>query len=100
MCALMVTGILTVEEAVSGFSNPATLTVLAMLIISAGVQNTGLINYLSQQTARLNINNEIVVMASVMFLAGVLSAFLNNTAVVAIFLPMTLKIANQKNQPQ
>lgn len=96
MCSLMVTGILTVEEAVSGFSNPATLSVLAMLIISAGVQNTGLINYLSQQTARLNINNEIVVMASVMFLAGVLSAFMNNTAVVAIFLPMTLKIANQK----
>src|SRR5680860_1690671 len=96
MCALMVTGILTVEEAVSGFSNPATLTVLAMLILSAGVQNTGLINYLGQRSVETGINNEIVVMAMTMFLAGTLSAFLNNTAVVAIFLPMTLKIAHQK----
>ena len=96
MCALMVTGVLTVEEAVSGFSNPATLTVLAMLIISVGIQNTGLINYFGKQSASTGINNEIVVMAMTMFLAGTLSAFLNNTAVVAIFLPMTLKIAKQK----
>ena len=96
MCALMVTGVLTVEEAVSGFSNPATLTILAMLIISVGIQNTGLINYLGKQSVITGINNEIVVMAMTMFLAGTLSAFLNNTAVVAIFLPMTLKIAHQK----
>lgn len=96
MCALMVTGVLTVEEAVSGFSNPATLTVLAMLIISAGIQNTGLINYLGQQSVGTGIKNEIVVMAMTMFLAGTLSAFLNNTAVVAIFLPMTLKVAHHK----
>ncbi len=96
MCALMVTGVLTVEEAVSGFSNPATLTILAMLIISVGIQNTGLINYLGKQSVSTGINNEIVVMAMTMFLAGTLSAFLNNTAVVAIFLPMTLKIAHQK----
>lgn len=97
MTSLMVTEVLTPQEAVSGFSNSAALTVLAMLIISAALQDTGIISYLGQKTIRLKVKSELVVMGSVMILSGLISAFINNTAVVAIFLPMIIKTARQKD---
>ncbi len=96
MVSLMLTGVISVEEAVSGFSNPAALTVLAMLIISAGLKNTGLIDYLVRQSLQLKMNDEALVMAVIMTASGVISAFMNNTAVVAIFLPMIMRIAHEK----
>ncbi len=88
LSALLVTGVLTPAEALSGFSNPATITVAAMFVLSAGLQRSGVIEGLGDQLAR--IKRGWLFALVMMILAAGLSAFVNNTAVVAVFLPMVI----------
>jgi di/tricarboxylate transporter len=76
-------------DGVSGFSNPAVLTVAAMFVLSAGLQRTGAIRSAARWLERLARYPWLLTMATVL-MAGVLSAFINNTAVVAMFLPAVL----------
>lgn len=96
MVSLMLTDIISLEEAVSGFSNPATLTVLAMLMLSIGIQQNGIIYFIGKRALALKLNNEITVLAIIMLASGCISAFINNTAVVAIFLPLVVKVGREK----
>ena len=95
MLLLIITNILTPEEGVSGFSNPATITVLCMFILSEGIQRTGLIQSLGDRLFAITKKSNLKQLASITFIAGPLSGFINNTAVVAIMLPMVLKLADQ-----
>ncbi|MGB3536493.1 MAG: SLC13 family permease [Microcoleaceae cyanobacterium] len=85
---LMLFNIITPEEGLSGFSNSATITVCAMFILSHGVTRTGIIqtvrNFLIKWGGK-NPTRQILVLGGVI---GPISAFINNTAVVAIFLPL------------
>ncbi|MGA4579210.1 SLC13 family permease [Limisphaera sp. VF-2] len=76
-------------DGVSGFSNPAVLTVAAMFVLSAGLQRTGAIGFAARWLERLARYPWLLTLAT-MVLAGVISAFINNTAVVAMFLPAVL----------
>ncbi|MGB7440281.1 MAG: SLC13 family permease [Coleofasciculaceae cyanobacterium] len=85
---LMLLGLVTPEEGISGFGNSATITVMAMFILSAGIARTGAIQVLRDLLLRWggkNITQQILVMG---IMAGSITAFINNTAVVAIFLPI------------
>ncbi|AWW32550.1 SLC13 family permease [Echinicola strongylocentroti] len=93
MVSFMVTGILTFEEGVAGFSNPATITVGAMFVISAAVFRTGSLNTVNIMFLRMRRKSEFVFMLALMVFSGVLSAFINDTAVVALLMPAVLKIA-------
>jgi di/tricarboxylate transporter len=93
MAALLVSGILTPVEAASGFGNSATLTVGAMIVLSAGLFKTGAVNFAGLIFARMFRFNFWVGIAIMMLFAGGLSAFINNTAVVAIFMPVLLATA-------
>jgi di/tricarboxylate transporter len=93
MIALMTTGILTPSEGFAGFSNPATLTVGSMFVISAAVFKSGILNnvgILLLRTSRISFTLCLLV---IMLLAGGLSAFINDTAVVALFMPVVIKVA-------
>jgi di/tricarboxylate transporter len=79
----------------SGFSNPATITVLAMFILSGGISHTGLINLLAKPMARLAGTSEIKQMLVVMLAVAPISAFVNNTAAVAILIPSVITIARE-----
>ncbi|MFP4133824.1 MAG: SLC13 family permease [Halothece sp.] len=85
---LMVFGLVTPEEGISGFSNPATITVMAMFILSAGISKTGAIQivgeWLLKWGGKTN-QQQTFVMGG---LAGTITAVINNTAVVAIFIPL------------
>ncbi|MBN1218849.1 MAG: SLC13 family permease [Anaerolineae bacterium] len=83
------------EEAISGFSNPATITVLAMFILSGAVYRTGVINLLTHRLVRFAGNNEIRQLLTVMLIIGPLSAFINNTAAVAILIPSIITLARE-----
>jgi di/tricarboxylate transporter len=83
------------EEAIIGFSNPATITVLAMFILSGAIQRTGMVNWLARRTARLAQGSELRQLLLVMGLVGPISAFINNTAVVAILIPFVITLAHQ-----
>jgi len=91
----MVTGVLTPEEGVSGFSNAATLTVLALLIVSEALKNTGVVDELGDQLLKFTGNRLWTTVLFVMVLAAICSAFINTTAVVAVFIPVMFKISRQ-----
>jgi di/tricarboxylate transporter len=96
MGALIATSILTPEEGVSGFSNPAPVTVAAVLVLSAGLIRTGAISKLGSRMARLGGASEVRLLAVLVPVVGLLSAFINNTAAVAMFLPLVLGIARER----
>jgi di/tricarboxylate transporter len=88
MVALMVLGLVTPEEGISGFGNSATITVMAMFILSAGIARTGVIQVLTDLFVKWGgsgQSRQILVMGGIV---GSISAFINNTAVVVIFLPI------------
>ena len=93
MVVLMLTGLVTPAEGTSGFSNSATVTVLALLIISAGLQATGAVNLLGRYLIKLIGKSSRRALFVILVVAGILSAFINNTAVVVIFMPIIFRIA-------
>ena len=97
LSALLVFGVVTPVEALSGFSSPATVTVAAMFVLSAGLQRSGVIAVLGDQLAR--IRNGGLFLLVMMALAAFLSAFVNNTAIVAIFIPMVIGAVAGTGQP-
>ncbi len=97
MTVLIATGLVTPLEGISGFANEATITILALFIIGAGLDNSGAINYLGKKLQRFFLNDEWLVIAMVMLLVGFLSAFMNNTAIVVVFMPILLRISRVTN---
>lgn len=80
---------ITPEDGVSGFSNPATITVAAMFVLSAGLQRTGVVAWAARVLRRL-IQHPSLLLLVMMLTVGGVSAFINNTAAVAVFLPVVL----------
>ena len=97
MTFLMVTGLVTPLEGISGFANEATITILALFVIGAGLDNTGAIDYLGKKIQKYFLNQEWVVITFIIILVGGLSAFINNTAIVLVFLPILLRISRISN---
>ncbi len=85
----------TPREAISGFSNPATITVLAMFILSAAVNSTGIINLLAHRMTHFAGSSEMRQLFTVMLVVGPISAFINNTAAVAILIPSVITMARE-----
>ncbi len=95
LAALLATGQLTVGEATAGFSDGAVLTVLLMMILSEAVASSGAIAQVGHRIARLARGSFPAAAALVMVVAGVSSMFINNTAAVAIFIPVVIQLAKQ-----
>lgn len=93
MSTMLLSGMITAEDAIGGFSNPATVTVGAMFVLSAGLFKTGAVNVVGSLLAKVGKISFWLVLVVMMLLVGALSAFINNTAAVAIFLPVALAIA-------
>ena len=93
MAAVLLTGIITPEEGIAGFSNAATVTVGAMFILSAGLYSTGALSFFSTLLRRLMKKSYKQGLFILMFFSGVISAFINNTAHVALFIPIVIGVA-------
>lgn len=87
---LVVTGLLTPKEAVSGFANPALITVAAMFVVSKGLIRTGGIEFLGRKITRVAKKNVNAALALILFTVAVSSAFINNTPVVILFIPVVM----------
>jgi len=88
---------LTVTDAIKGFSNPAVITIAALFILGHALQKTGVLEYLVislNKLARKNLSLGLLIYFVSIALA---SAFVNNTAIVAIFIPITVKLAQKFN---
>ena len=95
MAVLILTGIVTPMEGISGFSNVATVTVGAMFIISAALYKTGVVKYVGNFVLRMFKINFWLAIAVTMLAVGTLSMFINNTPIVAIFLPIMLGVSGK-----
>lgn len=92
---LMLTGILSPIEAVSGFSNSATVTIAAMFVLSAALVKTGYLDSAGSYLSKMLQQNKTRGILVIMIFVGSISAFINNTPVVAVFIPIVLD-ASQK----
>ncbi len=90
-------GITAVDRGISGFANPATITVLAMFILSAGVQRTGIIQIVGRKIAGVTRDSESRQLGATIGFVSPISGFINNTAAVAILLPMVTDLAHEGN---
>jgi di/tricarboxylate transporter len=81
-------------EGISGFSNPATITVLAMLILSSGISRTGLVQILGRKMAAFAGEDRDRQLLATIGVAGPVSGFINNTPVVAILVPVITDLAH------
>ncbi len=91
LAVLMLARVLNASEALSGLSNPATVTVACMFILSAGLQASGFVQYLGDRLLRDGPAGETGLLILTAVVIGPISAFINNTAAVAIFLPLALR---------
>lgn len=93
MSTLILSGIITPEEGIAGFSNIATVTIGALFVLSAGLFKTGAVNFAGTILTRIGRRSYWSALVVMMLVIGVLSAFINNIAVVAIFIPIVLGMA-------
>ena len=94
MLSLMLFGVLSPEEGVAGFSNKATITVAFMFILSEAILKTGALQIVAQKLSDSFRNNFTGGILLMMLLIAAISAFVNNTPVVAVFIPVVIQIAH------
>ena len=87
-------GYLTPTEAVSGFSNPAVITIGLLFVLSSAIQKTGLLEYIVVTINKLLQSSRTIGMAAYYFTISIASSLINNTAIVAIFMPITIRLAH------
>lgn len=97
MVALIVLGLVSPEEGISGFGNSATITVMAMLILSAGIARTGAIQVVGDLLMRWGGRHPAQQIVTLGTIAGPISAFISNTAVVAVLLPIVEEWCRKRN---
>ncbi len=86
-------GILTPEQGLSGFSSPATIAVMAMFVLSAGVERSGVVERLILWLTKLAGTSPRRQVLSLGAVAGPISGFINNTPVVALLIPVASRMA-------
>lgn len=95
LLTLIVTGLVTVDEAFQGFASPAVVTVWAVFIISGSLQRSGVADVIARQLLRWAGNNETRLLLFLMIGAGFMSAFMNNIGAVAILMPAVISIGRR-----
>jgi len=83
---LLVTGVLTPAQGLAGFSNPGLMTVAVLYLVSAGLKETGAVYWLTHKLLG-SPRSERLALVRMILPTSLLSAFMNNTAVVAMFMP-------------
>ncbi|MGO9059958.1 MAG: SLC13 family permease [Candidatus Binataceae bacterium] len=93
--ALNLSGVLTIQEALAGFGQPVVILIAAVSIVGEGLIGTGVAYRLGEAVMKAGGNNEARLVALVMILAGTVGAFMSSSAIVAMFIPVVLAIANK-----
>jgi di/tricarboxylate transporter len=96
MVTLIVLGLVTPQQGISGFANEAVVTVAAMFVLSAGLVRTGAVDLLGRWVSRLAGDSELRLLVVALVVAVPASAFINNTPVVVVMVPLVVGIARQK----
>ncbi len=95
---LSVSGLITPEQALSGFSNPAVITVWAMFILSASLYQTGVARIIGRQLLYITGYSDRRMITIVMLSSGLLSTIINNIGVAALMLPVVMDLARSSGK--
>lgn len=87
----------TVSESLSGLSSSATVTVLCMFILSGGIQRSGMVHLLAKKLLPMVGTSEVRQIVIVGGMIGIVSGVINNTAAVAMAIPLMLDVAKRSN---
>ncbi len=98
LLACVICGVVTPDDAFTGFSNPAVITVAAVLVLSNGLQTSGAVDILANRVLPKNssLNSTVLVL---LILGGGLSAFMNNVGAMALLMPLAIQIAQKNSIP-
>lgn len=97
--ALVLTQILTVNEAVAGFGSDIIITIGGLFILVGGLTKTGLVDLIGRRLYRVAGNSQFVLTALIMGTAAFASSFMNNTTTAAMLLPVVIGLANRAKIP-
>lgn len=92
---LGLTGVITPDQALSGFSAAAVITVLSIFILTAGLEQTGVTRWIGQRMLKLTGSSEGKIIAALSLTSAILSLFMNTIAAAAVLLPAAMGIARQ-----
>jgi Na+/H+ antiporter NhaD/arsenite permease-like protein len=85
---LMMLGLISPDDGIAGFSNSATITVMAMFIVSEGISRTGALQFLSEWLFKLGGRNPSRQILALGAIIAPIHCFINNASIVAVFLPL------------
>jgi len=94
LSALVVLQLVSPAEVLSGFSNPATVAVACMFLLSAGLQSSGFVEFMGDRLLKAGPHSSTALILLSALVIGPVSAFINNTAAVAVFLPVALRASH------
>jgi len=92
---LMMIGFISPGDAISGFSNPAVITIAALFILSFSLQKSGVLEYVVLRMIKIGSKSKVIGLIVYLFSIAIASAFVNNTAIVAVFIPITIRVAQK-----
>ncbi len=95
LLALAITGLLPVEEAFLGFGSDAVIMILGLLILSAALLRTGVVELASRSILRRTGKNAKWMLIAIMVTSALIGAFISNTASTAIFIPVVIGMARR-----
>jgi di/tricarboxylate transporter len=93
---LVITGPIPSKRAFTGFSNPAVITVAAVFVLSRALQNSGVVDLIGQQLAKVK-GGIVIQLSALTGIVVVFSAFMNNVGALALLLPVAIQLAKKKN---
>ena len=93
--AVAIPGLVTAEQAIAGFSNPALITIAALFAVGEGFLRTGAASMLAENVLQRTGRSEASVVLLTMVMSAALSAFVNNTLVVVTFMPVITTICRR-----
>ncbi|MDP1570641.1 MAG: SLC13 family permease [Vicinamibacterales bacterium] len=94
----VVAGLVPGMDAFAGFGHPAVITVACVLILSRGLQTTGVVDVLAQRVLPAAAGPTLTI-AALTALAAILSAFMNNVGALALLMPVAIQIADRQQLP-
>ena len=97
MVSLLVTGLISAEEAISGFSNQAVITILSLMIITYALEENNCIAVISELFIPLIKKPLMIALPLIMLMVGGFSAFISTTAVVILFVRIVPDLAKKHN---
>jgi di/tricarboxylate transporter len=97
MLTLVVSGVISAEEGLAGFSNAATITVAFMFVLSYALLKTGALQRIGPLLSKIFKTNYNLGLLMMIIVIGVFSAFINNTPIVAMFIPVMISVGKMAN---